>query len=251
MIRVRDLRFLTALATIAMAGLAIRSALGVVGFGLAETFGADSDRFAAYSDAPGAGSFAREALLRQSEEGQKALDVATDLLSVRPLSAGDWLGLARLDIVSRTDLKAGLSALAMSNVTGPNEGSVMASRAALLVPLWSVLPAEVRRTGIDDLVRGWVLMGAPERLSLTDAVATMPPIARANLQAGLLLAGVAAAPVLRALGLDQFPQPGVGAPAGQGPGLGAVPSSAATVAPANGMSGAKPLGPVPPPGQGR
>jgi HEAT repeat protein len=218
MIRVRDLRFITSVCMIGLAALAIKPALNLARFGWLNATGADAERLAVYSDTRGARTFALEALLRQPQTAEKGVAVASDYLRVRPLSALGWLGLARFNILGTSDYKAGLSAIAMSNVAGPNEGVVMAGRAALLVPLWRLLTPDMRRGAADDLARAWALMAETDREGVVNAVAKLGPAERVNLRAVLLLEGDQAVPVLAALGLDrdEAPPPTSPSTAGRG-----------------------------------
>lgn len=218
MIRVRDPRFITVCCVIGLAALAIKPALAVIGYGWLDAVGGNIEKLAAYSNTPGVGSLVREALLNQPLPRERAVSLSQDLLNGRPLLARGWLGLAWREIGDRSGLQMGLSAVAMSNVTGPNEGYVMASRAQLLLPLWGMLTPDLRAGVTGDVVNAWRMIGEAGRQELRSGVANLRPLDRETLRAALLLAGDPAAPVLAGLGLaehavpsgDVSPQPGVG-----------------------------------------
>ncbi len=75
----------------------------------------------------------------------------TGLLSVRPLSARDWLRLAGLRLATGKPFKEILPALKMSWIAGPNEGSVMMERGIFGLLEWQALPKGARYRTIEDL----------------------------------------------------------------------------------------------------
>ena len=89
----------------------------------------------------------------------------------------------------------------MSDLTSPNEGWLMATRAVLAVPLWLVLPPDSRRAAVTDLVGGWSEVSGVQRTALRIALRQQSSRAREEIRAALLLAGEGAAPVAQALGL--------------------------------------------------
>jgi len=91
-----------------------------------------------------AGSDTDAELRRQSDE-------LTALLSVRPLSAGNWLALAALRLESAAPAEAVQGALTMSWLTGPNEGGLMWRRAVFGLLHWETFPEEAHRGTIRDL----------------------------------------------------------------------------------------------------
>ncbi len=201
MIRVRDSRFVTLCCVVGLAAFALKPALSVIGYGWLEATGGTAEQLAAYSNTPGIASLAREALLDQPLPGDRLVALNMDLLSGRPLLARGWLGLAWREIGDRSGLKMGLSAAAISNVTGPNEGYVMASRAQLLLPLWSRLTPELRAGAVGDVVNAWGMIGEAGRQDLRSGVDGLLPLDRETLRSALLLAGDPATPVLAGLGL--------------------------------------------------
>ena len=203
MIRVRDPRFITLCCVIGLAALAVKPALAVIGYGWLEAVGGNAEQLAAYSNTPGVSSLVREALLNQPMQRERAVSLGKDLLSGRPLLARGWLGLAWREIDDRSGLSMGLSAVAMSNVTGPNEGYVMASRAQLLLPLWGMLTPDLRAGATGDVVNAWGMIDGDRRQDLRAGIARLLPLDRGTLRSALLLAGDPAAPVLVELGLAE------------------------------------------------
>jgi hypothetical protein len=107
---------------------------------------------------PGLSSTALQESLTQMEDAtdvdgaRKRADELSALLSVRPLSSVNWLALGGMRLVTGQPEKEVLSALEMSWVTGPNEGSVMLQRGTFGLLLWEALPGDARRRVIDDIV---------------------------------------------------------------------------------------------------
>ena len=81
------------------------------------------------------------------------------LLSVRPLSSVNWLSLSGMRLAAGQSETEVLSALEMSWVTGPNEGSVMLHRGVFGILLWETLPPDARRRVVDDVAGA--ILGTP------------------------------------------------------------------------------------------
>ena len=81
------------------------------------------------------------------------------ILSVRPLSSTSWLLLAGVRFVSGEEYDGVLGALAMSSLTGANEGFVMVRRGIFGLVQWEALRPDVRKRVIADLA-GAVLSSA-------------------------------------------------------------------------------------------
>jgi hypothetical protein len=107
--------------------------------------------------APGLAAAAMRSSLTQMRDvadldgaGKRADELAA-LVAIRPLSSGDWLSLAEMQLAagqSRTDI---LAALRMSELAGPNEGSLMWQRGAFGLMIWELLPLDARRQAVDDI----------------------------------------------------------------------------------------------------
>jgi hypothetical protein len=81
------------------------------------------------------------------------------LLSIRPLSSMNWLSLSGMRLVAGQSETEVLSALEMSWVTGPNEGSIMLQRGVFGILLWETLPPDARKRVIDDVAGA--ILGTP------------------------------------------------------------------------------------------
>lgn len=204
------LRVLTSLGVMAACAFAFLRGIDLTRFALAE-LPDDSrtldERLRPFVDSPGVAPFARRQLLRgaPSLDAETNIEAASNLLARAPLDSEAWATLASLRFKSGAPVEQGAQALALSNLTGPNEGWVMAKRAFLALPLWRVLPPESRRAAISDLVTGWPHVSDLQRAALGNLLSSSS--AREEVRAALLLAGAEAAPVVRKLGL--------GAPAGE------------------------------------
>ena len=97
----------------------------------------------------------RRELLRTADpaidDARRRADGLSAILAVHPLSSADWLSLSGMRLVTGQPYEQVLGALAMSWVTGPNEGSVMLQRGIFGLLQWEVLPAEPRQRTIADL----------------------------------------------------------------------------------------------------
>jgi len=105
---------------------------------------------------PGLTSAALQGLLLisdnpSSDTANKRPDDLAALLSVRPLSAAEWLALAAIRFGNARPMGDVESALTMSYLTGPNESDVMWQRAIFGLLHWEVLPLAAHRQTIADL----------------------------------------------------------------------------------------------------
>ncbi|PWB84029.1 MAG: hypothetical protein C3F11_03415 [Methylocystaceae bacterium] len=206
MIPVRELRFWTALAAIALCAFTISRAVTMVIYGLPELT-ADAatakEKLGPFADDPAVGFLARAKLLEleQSEDAARRAADLRDLLILTPLSSSAWLELARARLGSGEPDEKVVNALAMSNLVGPNEGRLMAARAAFGFPLWPVLPPEARKTLTNDLIGGWGAMPDAERQGLLALFSLAGGGVREEARAALLLAGREGTAIARALGL--------------------------------------------------
>lgn len=156
-------RILTAVALIALCGFAGFRGWEVASFAYARAgLGPGNDRVdavRAWIGVPGVAGAALEAALRQipeavdhREAGRRA-DALAALLGERPLSSTLWLSLAGARVVSGQPYATVLQALAMSRLTGPNEGRLMLERGMFGLLQWEVLAPEGRSQVLDDLAR--------------------------------------------------------------------------------------------------
>jgi hypothetical protein len=160
-VSVRTARLLTACVVIGLCGFTAAHGLSIVRFSLARadsrTRADRAEAFRAWTATPGlAGEALRASLSNVSDPADTAAvrereDTLTALLAVHPLSSADWLALAGMRLVSRESYDKVLAALAMSSLTGPNEGGVMLQRGTFGLVQWEILPPDARRRVIADL----------------------------------------------------------------------------------------------------
>ncbi len=100
---------------------------------------------------PGIAGAALEASLTEAgaptdiDRIRKRSDDFAAILSVRPMSSMNWLSLASLRLVAGQRFDQVLGALALSSLTGANEGQVMSQRGIFGVWQWENLPSRVRK----------------------------------------------------------------------------------------------------------
>jgi hypothetical protein len=154
-------RLLTAVAILGLCSFTMARGWSIVRFVDARThFAAHEigvEEIRSWDKAPGLRDAALQISLTKIE-GMTDIDGArtraddlTVLLSVRPLSSVNWLSLSGMRLVAGRNEKDVLSALEMSWVTGPNEGSIMLQRGLFGILLWESLPSDARRRVVDDL----------------------------------------------------------------------------------------------------
>ena len=132
----------------------------------------------------------------------KRIDDLSALLSVRPLSSVDWLSLSGMRLIAGQNETEVLSALEMSWVTGPNEGSIMLQRGVFGILLWETLPPHAHRRVIDDVAGA--ILGTPLGDSELNAVKNVLSEKSVDIRqeiAGLMQAGSVPVTQLARLGL--------------------------------------------------
>jgi hypothetical protein len=157
----RSARLATAFSVIALSAFAVSHGSGIVRFSLARDGAATPESRAEavrrWSTAPGLAGEALGASLasvadpRDSEAVRRREETLSALLSVHPLSSTAWLSLAGTRLVVREAYQKVLSALAMSSLTGANEGSLMLRRGIFGLVQWEILPPDARHRVIADL----------------------------------------------------------------------------------------------------
>jgi len=107
-------------------------------------------------------ALSRTTIAADRETLRRRADDLTLLLATHPLSSAEWLSLAGIRLALAQPYDTVLAALAMSSLTGPNEGAMMMQRGIFGVLQWEALPADARRRTIGDLAgaaRGEVIRG--------------------------------------------------------------------------------------------
>jgi hypothetical protein len=211
MIRVRELRFWTALIAIALCVVALDKGWALAQLGWAEAFADPANaeaRLRPLVDEPLTGARAKLDLLSvTSAEPTRRADDLVHLLSVSPLNGGAWLDLA---IVRRSLGKSAESvatSLTMSTLTWPNEALTMAGRVQFAAPFWSALPPDTRRALIGDLVASWSVINQNSRSRLMAIWGADGDGQGQEIRAALLTRG-APGPQIAAALFPSDPQPG-------------------------------------------
>jgi hypothetical protein len=200
MMRLREIRFWTALVVAGLSLFAIAQGWNALRFGLAEAL-ADSasaeSRLQPFAGDDLVGDLADRDLLRLAPPAseQARIDVLGALLSQTPLNGGAWLDLAIARRAAGASMESVAAALALSAMTGPNEARFMVGRVAFALPFWSALPPDARRALIGDLVGGWSALSGDERARLSAILANAPDRSGEEARAALLLNGAAGAAI--------------------------------------------------------
>jgi hypothetical protein len=159
--RLLEPRFLTTIIVIGLCSFAIAKGAAVVRFvDVKADVGSQRlsvDALKPYFDVSGVAGAAMAALPSEIKDvgdiertRERAAQLAM-ILSVRPLSSVDWLSLAGMRLVTAEPPAKVLEAVAMSRLTGMNEGSVMIPRGIFGLLQWESLPVEERQQAIKDL----------------------------------------------------------------------------------------------------
>jgi hypothetical protein len=131
--RIRELRFVTAFCVIAISAFAI-----LHGWELATVATPRDLEDERYNPA-------------DRNSVKQRIEAFTNILAERPASSLHWALLAQAQLQAGESPERVLRTLALSAVTGPNEGTVMAERARLGILLWESMPGDLKKRIIDDL----------------------------------------------------------------------------------------------------
>jgi hypothetical protein len=183
--RVREIRFLTALVVIGLCLFAIARGWEIGRFRIAEaslrTDGNPRELLGQWAGVSGIASSALEASLPGAPDpgdrqaAQRQLGQLTEILSSRPLSSTHWLSLSGTRFVVGQPTSKVIGALILSSMTGPNEGQIMLQRGAFELSLWELLPPELqKRASVDiaETLRLFTQLQAADRNNLKTVVAT-------------------------------------------------------------------------------
>src|SRR5262245_27980179 len=149
-----SIRLLTAIALIAMGGIAVAQGWEIVHFSLAMMNAGSSDERAevvnTWRTTSGVASTALQGDLTDEINPTDIIavsrrrEVLSAILSLRPLSSIDWLSLAGTQLATNQLMEDVLASLRLSTLTGPNEAHIMVQRAVLGVLLWEHLTPELK-----------------------------------------------------------------------------------------------------------
>ena len=153
--RSRNIWLLTALAVVGICGLPVWQ-----GFDLIRYATADSKPEAAHPwfAVSGLAFSAREYALTSVDDSsddkaiRKRHDELAEMLTLRPLSSYYWEQLAEIRLTAHEVPTKAVEALELSAVTGPNEGYIITHRGLFGIWQWELLPPEIQKRVVADLV---------------------------------------------------------------------------------------------------
>jgi hypothetical protein len=197
-------RILTAFAVIGLSGWSVSCGWSIVRFSRARASVASHDDRALavrpWIAVPGIAGAALEASLTDAAMAtgmdgiRKRSDEFAAILSVRPMSSMNWLSLASLRLVAGQRLDQVLEALALSSLTGANEGQVMSQRGIFGLWQWENLPSRVRKQTAEGLA--WAMleraMSDEERSTVDRILAAKSADARREIASVLHAEGLSA-----------------------------------------------------------
>jgi hypothetical protein len=206
--RLRELRFLTALIIVSGALFTASKGWSIAHFAAVRTNlgtpGYQGEPVRAWASIPGLTSMALEASLIEvnspadAAAAQTRSNQLTQIVSVKPLSSMHWLSLAGARLVTGQSVDRVFAALSLSALTGPNEGYVMLRRGIFGLLQWENLPSNVRTAVISDLAVPTVTSIVPDRDAATiktllgmKSAATREEIAQLLVAQGLTPANLA------------------------------------------------------------
>ena len=133
-----NIRWCTAIVLIAICAFSVAQGVSLVRFSVAlKSIGSGegpAETIRAWTDVPGVASEALKSQLKKQidpSDKQGAVsrrDTLAKMLSVRPLSAMDWLLLSGMQLMTDQPMEQVFGTLMLSAIAGPNEGYVMADR---------------------------------------------------------------------------------------------------------------------------
>jgi hypothetical protein len=214
MLRVRELRFVTAVLVVGIGGFAVTRGLSVLRFSIAQSLAAaaDTEVLDRFTAIPGVAALAQRSALELDDRQSQPPDLPakinrlSGLLALTPLDSRDWLSLAWLRLRIGAPMDKSLPALALSSLAGPNEGYVMVPRGFLGLSMWQVMPKEGRRNAVGDLLGAWSMLVTPERERLRSTLDALNPVSRQEIRAAFLLADRnLGSQIADALGLAETP----------------------------------------------
>ncbi|MCX7899697.1 MAG: hypothetical protein N2444_06400 [Methylocystis sp.] len=149
------------------------------------------------------GGLAREARFEAappSDQRQATAEISA-ILARRPLSSRHWLELARARYADGSAPEKFFDAVRLSQMTGPNEASIMAGRAVFGLSLWSLAPADLRKALARDLVGGWPQISETRRALLRVMLDVATAQAREEIASSLVAFGDDGGAIAARLGL--------------------------------------------------
>jgi hypothetical protein len=169
----------------------------------------DSDRAAAFHPwisteglqyAARQASYSGEVQANDKQDAVQKGGEVTEILAVTPMSSAHWLLLSGLRSIARESSVWIIAALAMSNVTGANEGYLMPQRALFALSSWESLPSDMRPAAVHDLAQGWKSFTEPKKIQLRNILTSKSTNVRDNLHKRLTATGTLSPENLTQLG---------------------------------------------------
>src|SRR5215472_3337783 len=200
------IRLLTAIALIVTSGVAVAEGWGIVRFFLASTNIVSSEKRARTADAWRATSGVISTALNDEladETSQPDIitayrqrELASAILSIKPLSSMDWLALSKAELMTDQPMEDVFGSLTLSMLTGPNEGYIIEDRRFFGVSLWEKLSPDLKRRVARDAAVGEL----PFNDKFKAFVSNQPEQVRNNLREALLATGLSPKEVDERLG---------------------------------------------------
>src|SRR5262245_56518004 len=208
-----DIRLCTAIAIIAMCGLAIAQGWRIARFSLAmaniDSSEKRTDIIDTWTAIPGLASRALQAGLTGEidpsdlQGANRRRETLSSILSIKPLSSGDWLLLSGMQLVTDQPMEQVLQSLKMSVVTGPNEARVMIERGVFGVSLWESLPRDLKSHAALDLgpmIYARTPAEGAEGRKFQAVLATKSELVRDELRKALVATGISSKEIEQRLG---------------------------------------------------
>jgi hypothetical protein len=158
---VRTVRIATALAVIGLSGWAMSCGWSIVHFAYAKASVVSHESGAGalrpWAAVPGVAVAALQASLQDVADPadvaaiRRRRDDFAAILSVRPMASMGWLSLASLRLMSGQSFDNVLGPLALSSLTGANEGQAVSQRGLFGLWQWEHLPARMRQVAVAGL----------------------------------------------------------------------------------------------------
>jgi hypothetical protein len=207
----RLLRPWTSLVIIGVSLFTISSSAQILRFALSDAT-ADAanaaETLGPFAADPMLGGLAKQRLFELTRtDGNSRVEDIAGLLAAAPMSSRAWLVLAAAKLASAAPKTAVINAYVMANLTGPNEGVLMAERVIFALPLWRIFPPPARSALLHDLIGGWQWISREQRTALRAALSIAANETRAEIRGALLSAGRAGAAIAPALGVSAAREP--------------------------------------------
>ena len=156
-----DLRLLTAIAILGACGFAVAQGWDIVHFSVAMANDGSSEKRAKiinkWTAAPAIASTALQTVLTEIDNSDvkapnSRRETLSLILSIKPLSPGDWLSLSGTQFATDQPINQVLGSLKLPMLAGPNEGYLMAERGIFGASMWDKLSPDLKTRVAIDLI---------------------------------------------------------------------------------------------------